>query len=50
MDVNGENRKKVSEYLGSDWKLYPQFSPNGKKITYFTHEPEKTNQKHFCDE
>jgi Tol biopolymer transport system component len=40
MNTDGSDRKKVSEYEGTDWELYPQFSPNGKKIAYFTHEPE----------
>lgn len=40
MDINGENKKKRTEYTGPNWELYPQFSPNGEKIAYFTHEPE----------
>lgn len=47
MNTNGENRQKVSEYYGPNWELYPQLSPNGKRIAYFTHVPKDNSRNIF---
>ena len=47
MNIDGSNREKVSDYYGPDWEIYPQFSPNGKKIAYFTHIPESKTRNIF---
>jgi TolB protein len=47
MNTDGSDRRKVSEYVGPGWELYPQFSPNGKKIAYFTHNSESKTRNIF---
>ena len=39
MNSDGSNQERVIKEESRLWELYPQVSPDGKKIAYFTHEP-----------